>query len=150
MARILSYSFVTDNKGISDEAVRIYGIIRGMKMVAAICALGREDVYRWVLGLQVHAGRVIGGVTNTLFGVEHDQQLNVVAITDPLGRRAETYRLDGNERIVRVTNLEGQTMFRAYAVGDQNHIIQNWKICRMERCRNFQDKMGIWAFALNK
>ena len=90
----------------------------GTRAVRHVDALGREDVYRWVLGLQVHAGRVINGATNTLFGVEHDKQLNVVAITDPLGRNAETYALDGNERIVRVTNLEGQTMSRAYAVSD--------------------------------
>ena len=57
-----------------------------------------EDVYRWTLGIPIHAGRVIGGVTNSLFGVEHDQQLNVIAITDPLGRAAETYVLDENER----------------------------------------------------
>ena len=90
---------------------------KGRCAVRHVDALGREDVYRWVLGLPVHAGRVIGGVTNTLFGVEHDQQLNVVAIVDPLGRRAETYVLDENERVVAVTNVEGQAMARTYAVG---------------------------------
>ena len=90
----------------------------GTRVVRHIDALGREDAYEWVLGLQVHAGRVIEGVTNTLFGVDYDQQLNVVAITDPLGRSAETYVLDQNERIVGVTNVEGQNMSRSYAVGD--------------------------------
>ena len=90
---------------------------KGRCAVRHVDALGREDVYKWVLGLPVHAGRVIGGVTNTLFGVEHDQQLNVVAIVDPLGRRAETYVLDENERVVAVTNVEGQAMTRTYAVG---------------------------------
>ena len=77
--------------------------------------LGVRRRGRW---LPVHAGRVIGGVTNTLFRVEHDKQLNVVAITDPLGRRAESYALDENDRVIAVTNLEGQTMTRTYAVGD--------------------------------
>ena len=90
----------------------------GTKVVRHVDRLGRQDVYKWVLGLPVHAGRVIGGVTNTLFGVEHDRQLNVVSITDPLGRRAESYALDANDRVVAVTNLEGQVMTRSYAVGD--------------------------------
>ena len=90
----------------------------GRRVTRHVDALGREDVYRWTLGLPVHAGRVIGGVTNSLFGVEHDKQLNVVAITDPLGRAAETYVLDENERVVAVTNLEGQVMTRTYALGE--------------------------------
>ena len=89
----------------------------GRRVTRHVDALGREDVYRWVFGLPVHAGRIIGGTTNTLFGVEHDKQLNVISITDPLGRKAETYVLDENERVVAVTNLEGQAMTRAYAVG---------------------------------
>ena len=90
----------------------------GRRVTRHVDALGREDVYKWTLGIPIHAGRVIGGVTNNLFGVEHDKQLNVVAITDPLGRSAETYVLDENERVVAVTNLEGQVMTREYLVGD--------------------------------
>ena len=90
----------------------------GRRVTRHVDALGREDVYRWTLGIPIHAGRVIGGVTNNLFGVEHDKQLNVVAITDPLGRSAETYVLDENERVVAVTNVEGQVMTREYLVGD--------------------------------
>ncbi|MBQ3345099.1 MAG: RHS repeat protein, partial [Kiritimatiellae bacterium] len=90
----------------------------GTKVVRHVDRLGREDAYKWVLGLPVHAGRVIGGVTNTLFGVEHDKQLNVVSITDPLGRKAEAYVLDANDCVVAVTNVEGQVMTRSYAVDD--------------------------------
>ena len=89
----------------------------GRRVTRHVDALGREDVFKWVFGLPVHAGRVVNGATNALFGVEHDRQLNVVAITDPLGRNAETYVLDENERAVAVTNVEGQTMSREYAVG---------------------------------
>ena len=89
----------------------------GRRVTRHIDALGREDVYRWTLGMPIHAGRVIGGVTNSLFGVDYDQQMNIVAIRDPLGRNAETYVLDENERVVAVTNLEGQVMTRAYSVG---------------------------------
>ena len=90
----------------------------GTKVVRRVDQLGREDAYKWVLGLPVHAGRVIGGVTNTLFGVGHDKQLNVVSITDPLGRKAESYALDANDRVVAVTNAEGQVMTRNYALGE--------------------------------
>ena len=90
----------------------------GTKVVRHVDALGREDLYRWVLGLPVHAGRVVDGATNVLWTVSHDRQLNVVAITDPLGRPAETYVLDANERVVAVTNLEGQVLARSYLVSD--------------------------------
>ena len=91
----------------------------GTKVVRHVDALGHEDLYRWVLGLPVHAARVVDGATNALFSVRHDEQLNVTAITDPLGRDAETYVLDVNERVVAVTNVEGQAMSRSYAVGDK-------------------------------
>ena len=91
----------------------------GTKVVRHVDALGHEDLYRWVLGLPVHAARVVDGATNALFSVRHDEQLNVVAITDPLGRDAETYVLDANERVVAATNVEGQAMTRTYAVGDK-------------------------------
>ena len=90
----------------------------GTKVVAHVDALGRTDAYRWVLGQPVHASRVVAGTTNVLWSVAHDQQLNVVSLTDPLGRAAETYALDENERIVAVTNLEGQVMTRNYLVSD--------------------------------
>ncbi len=90
----------------------------GRRPVRHVDALGREDIYQWVLGKPLHAGRIIDGVTNTLFGVSYDMQLNAIAITDPLGRNAETYMLDENERVVAVTNVEGQVMTRRYAVGD--------------------------------
>ena len=88
----------------------------GTRVTRHVDALGREDAYQWTLGLPIHAGRVVAGVTNALFRVEHDEQLNVVAIVDPLGRNAETYVLDGNERVVAVTNVEGQVLERTYAV----------------------------------
>ena len=90
----------------------------GRRPVRHVDALGREDIYQWVLGKPLHAGRIIDGVTNTLFGVSYDMQLNAIAITDPLGRNAETYMLDENERVVAVTNVEGQVMTRRYSVGD--------------------------------
>lgn len=90
----------------------------GRRPVRHVDALGREDIYSWVMGKPLHAGRVINGETNTLFGVSYDMQLNVVAITDPLGRNAETYVLDENERVVAVTNVEGQAMTSEYAVGN--------------------------------
>ncbi len=89
----------------------------GTKVVRRTDALGREDVYRWTLGIPVHAARVADGVTNALYSVSHDQQLNVVAVMDPLGRRAESYVLDENERVIAVTNLEGQVLKRRYALG---------------------------------
>jgi RHS repeat-associated protein len=89
----------------------------GRRVTRHIDALGRENVYKWVLGYPVRAGRVVNGVTNSLFGVDYDKQLNVLAITDPLGRDAERYVIDENERTIAVTNVEGQAMTREYLLG---------------------------------
>lgn len=59
----------------------------GTKVVAHVDALGRTDAYRWVLGQPVHASRVVAGTTNVLWSVAHDQQLNVVSLTDPSAAR---------------------------------------------------------------
>lgn len=90
----------------------------GTKIVAHGDALGRTDIYRWILGQPVHAGRVVNGMTNLLWSVAHDQQLNVVSLTDPLGRAAESYVLDENERVTAVTNLEKRVLTRNYLVSD--------------------------------
>ena len=42
----------------------------GRRMTRHVDQLGREDEYKWVLGLPLHAGRVVNGVTNALFDVE--------------------------------------------------------------------------------
>jgi len=47
----------------------------------------------------------------------YDQQLNVMSITDPLGRASESYTLDANERVTSVTNLEDQVATIDYLVG---------------------------------
>jgi RHS repeat-associated protein len=48
---------------------------------------------------------------------ERDEQLNLLRITDPCGRRAESRRFDIQDRITAVTNMEGQVMDIAYGVG---------------------------------
>ena len=54
-------------------------------------------------------------LTNT---VAYDEQFNTLNLTDAKGRAVESYRLDIEDRPVSVTNLEGQTMTIAYAIGD--------------------------------
>ncbi|MBQ6009955.1 MAG: hypothetical protein IJL17_15580 [Kiritimatiellae bacterium] len=90
----------------------------GTRVTEHVDRAGRRDVYEWVFGHPLHAGRVVDGVTNRLWSVAYDRQLNVVAISDPLGRQAETYVLDENERVVAATNLEGQAMSRTYLLGN--------------------------------
>ena len=117
--------FVRNWRGRPTEVVRPDGAAErfaydgeGARAVSRVDALGREDVCRWTLGLPVHAARVAGGVTNELFSVSHDLRLNVVAVADPLGRKAESYVLDECGRMVAATNLEGQVMTLRYALGD--------------------------------
>ncbi len=49
---------------------------------------------------------------------DFDEQLNTLRITEPRGRYVESYRLDIQDRITAVTNIEGQTMTVDYGVGD--------------------------------
>ncbi len=65
--------------------------------------------------------------TNTLFRVEHDPQLNVIAIIDPLGRNAETYSLDVNERVISVRKSRGQAL-QAFHVG--NNCLKTTRLMR--------------------
>ena len=72
-------------------------------------ALGRTDEIKWILGTPVLSSRrAADGTVIPLWSLKHDRQMNALAILDPLGRLAESYELDGNARVVSVTNLEGQ------------------------------------------
>ena len=90
----------------------------GRRVVRHIDALGREDVYGRLLGRPIRAKRIVNGITNLLYSLKYDRRLNTVAVVDPSGRNAETYMHDENERIIAVTNLEGQVLTREYAVGN--------------------------------
>lgn len=81
--------------------------------------LGRTDRYDTRLGTRFHAGRTVAGSTNEipLGTVEVDRQLNMVAVIDSMGRRAERYVLDDQGRVACVTNLEGQTQSFRYRLG---------------------------------
>ena len=46
-----------------------------------------------------------------------DLQMNTLAVTDPMSRKVESYRLDAQDRVIAVTNLESQTMSVSYLVG---------------------------------
>ncbi|NLE42978.1 MAG: RHS repeat-associated core domain-containing protein [Lentisphaerae bacterium] len=89
------------------------------RVVESVDALGRTNAYDWVLGVPVLAKRFTASrpAGIPLFALSHDQQMNTLSISDPLGRRAESYVLDANERVVAVTNLEGQAMTREFLVG---------------------------------
>ena len=83
-------------------------------------ALGRTDEVKWVLGTPVLSSRrAADGTVIPLWSLKHDRQMNTLAVFDPLGRAAESYVLDRNERVVAVTNLEGQVLVNTWAVGDR-------------------------------
>ena len=46
-----------------------------------------------------------------------DLQMNTLAVTDPMSRKVESYRLDAQDRVIAVTNLESQTMAVSYLLG---------------------------------
>ena len=81
---------------------------------------GREVVYTHVLGRLACITRTLEGATNqaVTLSFDYDQQLNVLEITDPLGRAVETYQLDLADRVTSVVNVESQEMTLARGVGD--------------------------------
>ena len=83
--------------------------------VSYIDELGRKDDYEWVQGLPVKSARTLSNsIITPLWSVKHDRQMNIVSIIDPLGRVAAAYEYDANERVVSVTNLEGQVQRYSY------------------------------------
>jgi RHS repeat-associated protein len=59
-----------------------------------------------------------GSNTPVRMAYDYDQQFNTLRITEPRGRYVESYRLDIQDRITAVTNIEGQTMTVDYGIGD--------------------------------
>lgn len=68
-------------------------------------------------GKLASVSRVLNG-TNITTSIDHDNQFNVLKITDAKGRAAETYGLDLQDRVTTVTNLENQTMTNVYGIGN--------------------------------
>ncbi len=51
-------------------------------------------------------------------GYDFDKMFNTLSITEPRGRYVESYQLDLQDRVVAVTNIEGQAMSIDYLVGN--------------------------------
>ena len=51
-------------------------------------------------------------------GLDLDEQVNLLKITEPRGRYVESYQLDIQDRITSVTNIEDQVMSIDYSIGD--------------------------------
>ena len=81
--------------------------------------VGRTNLFTYEFGGRLASvTRMLpsGGSANVT--VAYDQQLNMRRVSDELGRAAESYGRDGYDRVVAVTNLEGQAMTIEYAVLD--------------------------------
>mgnify|MGYP001619559222 CR=1 FL=1 len=82
---------------------------------------GRTSTFTYMPGGDLKsATRVLEGSPNqnVTVSLDYDQQMNLLTVTDPLGRKVETYVLDEADRVTRVTNYEAQTMIVTYGVGD--------------------------------
>ena len=77
---------------------------------------GRVSRYGYRVGELVKAERVFGTGAVERIEVGYDQQMNTRVVKDPLGREVERYVLDAADRVVAVTNLEGQSLSVEYGV----------------------------------
>ena len=82
----------------------------------------------YVLGRLTSITRWLEGVTNQAasIGIGYDNQLNMLSVTDELGRAVERYELDDASRVVKVVNLETQELIIAYGVLDFVKTIQRF------------------------
>ena len=69
-------------------------------------------------GEMVKAERFFGPATSDVERIEvaYDEQMNMRVVKDPLGREVERYILDDADRVVAVTNIQGQAMQVSYGV----------------------------------
>lgn len=81
-------------------------------------AAGRTTTVSYLLGRPTKINRILEGTPDVEVSIEfsYDQQMESVSVKDPTGRYVEWYELDGQDRIVTVTNEENQTLHFDYAV----------------------------------
>jgi RHS repeat-associated protein len=88
----------------------------------------RTSSLSYVLGRLTSITRWLEGVTNQAasIGIGYDNQLNMLSVTDELGRAVERYEMDDADRVVKVVNLETQELTIAYGVLDFVKTIQRF------------------------
>ena len=80
---------------------------------------GRTNLFTYEFGGRLASvTRMLPSGGTASVAVAYDQQLNMSRVSDELGRAVESYGRDGYDRVVAVTNLEGQAMTIEYAVLD--------------------------------
>lgn len=98
-------------------------------LLTNVDTVGRVTSYTYEpLGFLSSVTRQLIGATSTqevTISFSYDQQFNTLEIKDPLNRAVEAYTLDELDRIVAVTNVQGQGMSIEYGVADYvNSIIR--------------------------
>jgi len=78
---------------------------------------GRTNLFTWLPSGNLQSATRWVNATPVTLSNTYDRQFNTLKITDPLGRIVESYQLDGQDRPISVTNIEGQTMAVNYGVG---------------------------------
>ena len=88
------------------------------RLTSQVDVVGREYMFFYEAdgSLSKAQFNATSGVVST--SVEYDQQMNTLRICDQTGRVVAAYTLDGQDRAIAVTNVEGQTMTIDYWFGD--------------------------------
>jgi uncharacterized protein RhaS with RHS repeats len=73
---------------------------------------GRTNIFTWLPTRKLASTTrfLVNGTSNqaVTVGMDYDQQMNVVKVSDELGRAVEAYQLDLQDRPTKVTNVESQ------------------------------------------
>jgi YD repeat-containing protein len=96
---------------------------------------GRATRFSYTLGNLALVNRTLeGGGTNHEVTIRFDyhQQLNLLRITDPLGREVQTYQFDPADRVTSVVNIETQRMTVTYGVSNYVSSIRRFDESRVD------------------
>jgi RHS repeat-associated protein len=105
---------VTWPDGISESILRN----AAGAVTSRIDRAGNRTALAWLpMNTPASVTRWLDAATPVTVAWSRDWQMNTLAVTDPMGRKVETYRLDAQDRVAAVTNLEGQSMAVSYLVG---------------------------------
>ncbi|MEI6516136.1 MAG: hypothetical protein WCO77_09165, partial [bacterium] len=105
-----------------DSTFETYGYDSLGNLTNFVDVAGRTNVYIWLPTKKLASSTryLTSDDSNQVvtIAVAYDQQMNVLNIKDELGRLAESYQLDLQDRPITVTNIEGQVMTIKYGLGN--------------------------------
>jgi RHS repeat-associated protein len=117
-------------------------------LLTAVDTAGRTSRWTYVLGDLTSFSRTLAGTTDqeATIRLARNQQMNLIAVIDPLNRNVETYRLDPAGRVTNVVNVEGRTLALTYGVGNAVKSLKRFDDSRVDLDYTGEGNLGKVAW----